>query len=662
MRQNALLLLTCCVALTAAACGNSATSGGGGGTDGGDTSNSDGVIGTDGVSNDVLGADGSKNDSAAADADAKDAAGTDATGGTDAAGTDATGGTDGIDQDVQPDQTDIADVADVQDVAPIDADDVNISDDATVTDVNMPDVPVLAPGACLTDTDCLGLNFSPCLIGYCDAGSQMCKVKSAADGVACATSGSCGGPGVCQGGGCNAPSTCQPGVCSPQQLTCGSKLTVDLSTLGASAFNGYGNCDSSKWDGPEFAILIQTDVTMTASLALDSTGLTADVEMFDIAPTSDGMCDTAGCDASDFFSMTIGAPANLPRIVFIDTSAATTGSVTLTLECTVTVLCGDGNCDPGETCGGCMKDCGKCNTGTCGDGVCAATEDCLLCPGDCGVCDAGCTSGSAPKCAGCSCESCVCTGPQPNYPNGDTFCCDTAWDSNCVSECKGCGAKCPSVLSTCGDGTCDWGTEDSTTCPNDCSNSYCGDGICSVADQETCGGCPIDCGFCLTVGPGGVGCGDGTCTGNENCTNCQADCGACGDYSCACQADGTCCNGDFGSACQDACKACIGANGGGSCPISSCGDGVCAGETCATCDIDCGTCPAYCGDGNCDPGEDKASCPKDCTPGCMASDVPTCNGCACESCVCANDSFCCTDAWDSACASECKLDCGMACP
>lgn len=70
----------------------------------------------------------------------------------------------------------------------------------------------------------------------------------------------------------------------------------------------------------------------------------------------------------------------------------------------------------------------------------------------------------------------------------------------------------------------------------------------------------------------------------------------------------------------------ISVNGGPACPDDyeysqmvadcECGDGMCnagAGETCASCEADCGTCPDTCGDGVCDPGDD-VNCPADCAP------------------------------------------------
>jgi len=69
-------------------------------------------------------------------------------------------------------------------------------------------------------------------------------------------------------------------------------------------------------------------------------------------------------------------------------------------------------------------------------------------------------------------------------------------------------------------------------------------------------------------------CGDRTCDGasGETCASCEADCGRC----------------------------------------TACGDGMCAdGETCASCATDCGICDS-CGDGACNSGESCGSCPRRC--------------------------------------------------
>ncbi len=622
MRLSSLSMLACGLFLVAAACSNTTgnTSTGSTDTGGGDTQ----TIGDTAQNDTTGGTDGAVNDTGSKDVQ-------------DTTGTDATPGTDIVDEKSADTDAVILTDSDSPDVS-----DAQIPGDTTATDIYVPDVP---PGSCTKDADCLGLNFAPCQIGYCDATAKMCKVKAAADGGACSVGGSCGGPGTCKKGGCDAPTTCKPDVCSPQELACGSKIVIDLGTLGASSFGGYGNCSSSKWAGPELAILLTSDVTMTASLSLDSTGVTADAQMFDIAPTLDGKCDTAACDDSSYYALTIGLPAGVPRIVILDTSAPDTGTVTLTLDCTVTTICGDGTCDASESCSTCAKDCGGCSTTGCGDGKCDANENCITCVADCGACVPGCLKSGSPGCGGCACEACVCNDPN----NGDPYCCKNSWDSTCVKECKACSATaCGTFNDVCGDAICG-SNEDSTSCPNDCGGSYlyCGDGICSASEKEDCKGCSQDCGYCMMAGLASVGCGDGTCSGDENCTTCTADCGVCGDYSCACLADSTCCTESFGYYCQDACNTCIATAGGGSCPISNCGDGVCSGETCKSCSTDCGECPAYCGDGNCDPGEDKATCATDCGTGCQgkcgkSSKESDGTYCWCDT-YCASSGDCCSD-------------------
>jgi hypothetical protein len=76
-------------------------------------------------------------------------------------------------------------------------------------------------------------------------------------------------------------------------------------------------------------------------------------------------------------------------------------------------------------------------------------------------------------------------------------------------------------------------------------------------------------------------CPNGSCGTGETCYTCEADCGAC--PSCP---DGTCNNGETCSTCPDDCGACV-----------SCGDGICNNyETCSSCSADCGACV-----GGCDP-------------------------------------------------------------
>lgn len=179
----------------------------------------------------------------------------------------------------------------------------------------------------------------------------------------------------------------------------------------------------------------------------------------------------------------------------------------------VQFVCGDGSCDPGENCGSCPGDCGKCPEDPCGDQRCdqAKGETCATCPQDCGAC---------PKCGDGLCEApsetCgLCPqdcGPCPpacpdGACNGDETC------QTCVEDCGPCEPSCP-------DGFCN-GDETCWTCPKDCGAcpSFCGDGQCS--GTETCVVCPEDCGECP------AGCGDGSCLLDEGCQNCPQDCGEC---------------------------------------------------------------------------------------------------------------------------------------
>ena len=87
----------------------------------------------------------------------------------------------------------------------------------------------------------------------------------------------------------------------------------------------------------------------------------------------------------------------------------------------------------------------------------------------------------------------------------------------------------------------------------------------------------------------------------------------------------------------------------GECPcVEPCGDGVCddtTGETCETCEVDCGPCPAVCGDAFCDEpgGETCETCEADCGPCASPCGDAVCDDTTGETC------------------ETCEADCGV-CP
>ncbi len=149
--------------------------------------------------------------------------------------------------------------------------------------------------------------------------------------------------------------------------------------------------------------------------------------------------------------------------------------------------CGNGTCEPTESCTNCSVDCGLCKG--CGDGVCQSTETCSSCPQDCG------------KCAEC----------------GNGFCTNGKTCLSCAPDCGPCAG--------CGDGKCDaTKNENCFTCPADCGAcTGCGNGICN--NGKTCASCQHDCGVCSF-------CGNNKCEPFETCSNCPKDCGACTTKSC----------------------------------------------------------------------------------------------------------------------------------
>jgi MYXO-CTERM domain-containing protein len=259
----------------------------------------------------------------------------------------------------------------------------------------------------------------------------------------------------------------------------------------------------------------------------------------------------------------------------------------------------------------------------------------------------GCSANNFPGCGGCACEACTC--------NMDPFCCQTLWDSLCVEQCmtqcpQGCG---PATV--CGDGTCDAG-EGCDNCAADCgctAPEFCYQGACcqSYCGINECGGdgCGGNCGSCGAE----MTCQDGQCVEAgvfmapcaEN-SDCQS--GWCVQTSGQYKSCSKACANDFcpaGWSCAEndqSVLVCL-----PDCLIN-CGGKMCGPDGCGG---SCGGCPT---DTTCDAGVCKGPG----GGGCEANDYPGCNGCQCEACVCAQDSYCCTSFWDTICVGQCELDCG----
>jgi len=134
-----------------------------------------------------------------------------------------------------------------------------------------------------------------------------------------------------------------------------------------------------------------------------------------------------------------------------------------------------------------------------------------------------------------------------------------------------------------------------------------------------CAGVNPECGWSADFGYydcGTDGSADPAGTNPLNCFTCDPACGP--DEVCT----------------PDGCEVCV-----PDCAGKMCGSNGCGGQ--------CGECGGICLDGICHEG-----------PGCEDAGEIGCGGCACEECVCEMDDWCCANAWDGQCVSECIADCG----
>lgn len=158
------------------------------------------------------------------------------------------------------------------------------------------------------------------------------------------------------------------------------------------------------------------------------------------------------------------------------------------------------------------------------------------------------------------------------------------------------------------------------------------------------------------------GAGGGTLCAHDLCSvgdPLMTGCDLCVDQ--VCNQDQGCCDNFWGGNCI--------ALADQLCNKGCCGNGECNGETCDSCQQDCGAC--FCGDGACNGGETCSTCGEDCGP-CPTCPHSVCNTgpalstqvCrdACVDQVCAQDPNCCTSgngsAWTPACANLADMLCG----
>lgn len=270
------------------------------------------------------------------------------------------------------------------------------------------------------------------------------------------------------------------------------------------------------------------------------------------------------------------------------------------LECIsdlcVTLDCGNGACEAGETAANCPEDCG---TSTCGDGNCDPGEDETSCAEDCATSLCG--------------NAMIDANEQCDGTNLDGEDCQSLGHGDGILDCTvGCAfdfSDCDGAL--CGNGTmdageqCDDGAANSDTVPNacrtDCSLPTCGDSV--IDSGELCEGGDLNGQTCETLGySGGALACSGLCA--FDVAGCQtSDCGngvvEAGEECDGPNLDGQTCIGLgftagtlFCSFCAFNTQSCYACGNGVLEPGENCDDGNAVDDL--TCSADC---QDFCGDG-----------------------------------------------------------------
>jgi cysteine-rich repeat protein len=282
--------------------------------------------------------------------------------------------------------------------------------------------------------------------------------------------------------------------------------------------------------------------------------------------------------------------------------------------CAAAAVCGNGALEAGEQCDdnnltsgdGCSSGC-IIEVATCGNGTLEGNEECDDgnngasdgCNATCQFEGSACVPRETPGVASESIESCVCST--------DSFCCSNAWDSPCVNTAiNSCGVNCGDECTPhSGPGSND---PQVTQCVC-AADSFCcevaWDTTCVTVAESSCSACvPPVCGNAILEA--GEQCDDGNLSGNDGCSSlCAIENAICGNHAV-----------EVGEECDD------GGTGSGDGCSSSC---QFEGHACVAHD----------------------------TPGVASETV--------EACVCAADSFCCSNAWDPLCVDEAMSLCGVSC-
>jgi hypothetical protein len=435
-----------------------------------------------------------------------------------------------------------------------------------------------------------------CVANKC-ACVPACTGKECGDNGCGGTCGTCAAGLQCMGGKCACvPSTCQAlgVVCGLWDDGCGGTLNCGACQLGWACDKGVCKC---------------TPNCTGKACGSDGCGGSCGT-----CPFPNDVCESGQCNCKPASCISLGYECGTP--------SDGCGKTLVCGTCPDGKACNNGKCAcapqcTGKQCGvnGCGGSCGTCGAGkTCSNFQCV---DNTTLP--------GCKTSTSSGCGGCACEACVCAT--------DPFCCWSSWDSLCVSyctsQCGGCGKP------SCGNGLCEGiNGENCSTCNSDC--------ICQPGQKCYSGACCTP--NCAGKVCGSDGCGGscGTCTGpNQACQNGKCVCvpKTCGYWECGIVPDG--CGGTVD---------CTGCPAGYACQGTTCVcQPNCAGKSCGSdgCGGTCGPCAGTCYNGTCLTG-----------PGCSTSNTPGCGGCACQECVCEQDAYCCSTAWDGLCTKACIEKCG----